>query len=127
MQEGAKTRPAAYLIQERVFGVGLNRASSADLPKGRALFVALVGARIRLEDRMKILYNIMVGHTASRPDDQAWVVDAGEAESVPSLSWWDRLLGKPDPLRAYYDEVLREVSKKLAGRPAASKPTLAKP
>ncbi|MEK7744786.1 MAG: hypothetical protein AAB578_10410, partial [Elusimicrobiota bacterium] len=120
VQEGAKSRPAAYLIQERVFGVSLGRASAADLPKVRTLFDALVAARIRLEDRVKMLDNIMIGHTASRPGEQAWVVDAGEAERVPPISWWDRLLRKPDPLRAYYDEVLRDISRTLPARPAAA-------
>ena len=84
----------------------------------RALFDALVAARIRLEDRVKMLDNIMIGHTASRPGEQAWVVDAGEAERVPPVSWWDRLLRNPDPLRAYYDEVLRDISRTLPARPA---------
>ncbi len=120
VQEGAKSRPAAYLIQERVFGVSLGRASAADLPKVRALFDTLVAARIRLEDRVKMSENIMIGHTASRPGERAWVVDAGEAERVPTLSWWDRLLKKPDPLRAYYDEVLRDISRTLSARPASA-------
>ena len=107
------SRQVSYYVQERVHGKPLAEASAADLPLVRELFDRLVAARIKLTDRNQMLQNILVGRTRSQPGRRAIVVDAGEAEAVPPRGLMDRLAGRPDPLRQYYDGLLKEISPQL--------------
>lgn len=109
MEVKGQKLPVAFLIQERVHGQALRDSPAKDLSLVEALFDKLVAARIKLEDDRKMAENLMIGRTRSRAARQAWVVDAGEAEKVPAQSFMDKLRGKPDLLRAYYDGILSDL------------------
>ncbi|MCX5793916.1 MAG: hypothetical protein NTY77_00280 [Elusimicrobia bacterium] len=111
--QGQGVRQVSYYMQERVRGRTLSQASPADLPLVRALFDRLVAARIKLTDRNQMLENIMVGTTRSQPSRRAYVIDAGEALAVPGQGFMDKLARRPDPLREYYDGLLRDLSARL--------------
>lgn len=113
VRDGNRLRTVHYLVQERVRGSTLREAGRGELGLVRALFEKLIESRIKLEDRVRMADNIMVGSTRSGKARRAFVVDAGEAESVPAPSLMDRLLGRPDPLRAYYDEVYKDLARSL--------------
>jgi len=113
VQDGNRLRTVHYLVQERVRGSTLREAGREELALVRALFEKLIESRIKLEDRVRMADNIMVGSTRSGKARRAFVVDAGEAESVPAPSLMDRLLGRPDPLRTYYDEVYKDLARSL--------------
>ena len=110
-------RTTGYIVQERVVGRELGDLLSDPDPsvraraleQARALFDELVAARIKLEDRVKMHENISVGRAGGRPGTKAWVLDAGEATVVAERGLMDRMLGRPDPLRAYYDAVLADL------------------
>ena len=109
MRVSQRKEPVAYLIQERVYGETVQDAPRRDLALVAALFDQLVEARIKLTDEVRMSSNIMIGRTAAQPKRQAWVVDAGEAEKAPPFTLWDKMRGRPDPLRLYYDRVLAEL------------------
>lgn len=106
-----------YIIQERVIGRELgdmlrdsDRAvRSRALKEARSLFEDLIAARIKLEDRVKMHENISVGRAGKSEAEKAWVLDAGEATLVAERGMLDKLLDRPDPLRAYYDSVLADL------------------
>ncbi len=105
-----------YVLQRRVDGRGLGdmlrdrdpavRASALD--EVRALFEELITARIKLEVRVKMRENVFVGREGGTGASKAWVLDAEEVSVVPR-GLADRFLGRPDPLRAYYDAVLADL------------------
>lgn len=109
-------RTAGYILQERVDGRELGdllrdrdpAVRARALTQTRALFDDLVAARIKLEDRVKMSENISIGRTG-RGAAKAWVLDAGEATLAAPRGRLDALLGRPDPLRAYYDAVLADL------------------
>lgn len=109
-------RTTGYILQERVDGRELGdllrdrdpAVRAAALTEVRALFDDLVAARIKLEDRVKMSENISIGR-AGRGARKAWVLDAGEATHAAPRGRLDALLGRPDPLRAYYDAVLADL------------------
>lgn len=114
---GEKT--AAYLVQERVIGRELgdmlrdpdHAVGARALKEARALFSELVAARIKLEDGVKMHENISVGRAGGAGAVKAWVLDAGEVTVVPARGVADKVLGRADPLRAYYDSVLAGLSR----------------
>ena len=103
-----------FIVQDRVEGRELGEllkdgdpaVRSAALTEAAALFEELTGARIKLEDDRKIEENISIGLAGESRTPKAWVLDAGEVSVAPPRSALDKLLGRPDPLRAYYDEIL---------------------
>lgn len=115
---GRKT--TGYIVSERVVGRELGdllgdpdpAVRARALKEARALFDDLIAARIKLEDGVKMHENIAVGRAAERGPLKAWVLDAGEATRVAERGALDRLFGRPDPLRAYYDAVLAGLSRR---------------
>ncbi len=113
-------RTVGYILQERVDGRELGdllrdrdpAVRSGALKEVRALFDDLVAARVKLEDRVKMRENISIGRTGAGGAAKAWVLDAGEATLAAPRGGLDKLLGRPDPLRAYYDGVLSDLEKK---------------
>ncbi|MCR4295978.1 MAG: hypothetical protein NUW21_10615 [Elusimicrobia bacterium] len=111
-------RTAGYILQERVEGRELGdllrdrdpAVRSGALKEVRALFDDLVAARIKLEDRVKMGENISIGRAGAGEAAKAWVLDAGEATLAAPRGRLDKLLGRPDPLRAYYDAVLADLT-----------------
>lgn len=109
-------RGAGYMVQERVSGRELGEVladkdastRAAGLREARALFDDLVKARIRLDDTRKMAENIVIGKSGASKVERALVIDAGEAEVVPAQGFLDRVLSRPDPLRAFYDKILRD-------------------
>lgn len=111
---GGGGRIMGYFIQERVRGRTLRGSSSKALKLVRALFEKLVAERIKLEDTVHMLDNIMIGRTRSSGGIKAFVVDAGEAEYQGPRPLKDRLLNRPDPLRAYYAGIYRDIESQLS-------------
>lgn len=113
-------KPTGYIVQERVDGRELGEmladpdaaVRARALKEARALFEDLIAARIKLEDRVKMHENISVGRAGGSRTEKAWVLDAGEATVVAERSVMDKLLGRPDPLRAYYESVLAALSRR---------------
>lgn len=105
---------AGYIVQERVVGRELGEMLKDPDPavraraaaEARALFDDLVAARLKLEDEVNMHENISIGRAGGGGPVKAWVLDAGEVTVVAKQSLVDRALGRPDPLRAYYDRVL---------------------
>ncbi len=110
--KGAKV--TGYIVQDRVEGRELGdllrdgdpAVRAAALTEVTALFEELIGARIKLEDDRKIEENVSIGLAGKSRTPKAWVLDAGEVSVSPTRSAMDKLLGRADPLRAYYDTIL---------------------
>jgi len=105
---------AGFIVQDRVEGSELGdllkdgdpAVRAAALTEVTALFEELIGARIKLEDDREIEANISIGLAGRGRTPKAWVLDAGEVSVAPPRSALDKLLGRADPLRAYYDKIL---------------------
>lgn len=121
---------AGYIVQERVNGRSLGdmlkdtdpAVRSQAIREARALVEDLIAARIKLEDRVNMHENISVGVSGKGTAVKAWVLDAGEATRVAAPGMMDKIMGRPDPLRAYYDSVMSDLTR-LARK---SEPVLAK-
>jgi len=113
-------RPTGFIVQERVAGRELGElladpdpaVRARALKEARALFEDLIGARIKLEDGVKMHENISIGRAGKSRTEKGWVLDAGEATVVAERGALDKLLGRPDPLRAYYESVLAALSRR---------------
>ena len=112
-------RTTGYIVQERVFGRELGdmlrdpdpAIRGRALKEARALFEDLIAARIKLEDEVNMHENISVGRAGGGAAVKAWVLDAGESTLVAGRGTLDKLLGRPDPLRGYYEKVLAALSR----------------
>jgi len=110
-----------FIVQERVFGRELgdllrdpDRAVRArSLASARALFEDLIAARVKLEDEVKMHENISIGRAGRSGPVKAWVLDAGEATRAAERSAMDKLLSRPDPLRAHYEKILARLAQLL--------------
>lgn len=110
--KGAKV--TGFIVQDRVEGRELGdllrdgdpAVRAAALTEVTALFEELIAARIKLDDDRKIEENISIGLAGRSRTAKAWVLDAGEISVAPRRTAVDKLLGRPDPLRAYYDQIL---------------------
>ncbi|UPT73565.1 MAG: hypothetical protein M0D55_17145 [Elusimicrobiota bacterium] len=116
---GRGEQTTGFVVQERVAGRELGdmlrdpdpAVRSRALAETRALFEDLIAGRIKLEDRVKMSENLSIGRAAGAGPEKAWVLDAGEVSRVAKPGLVDRALGRPDPLRTYYESVLADLAK----------------
>lgn len=102
-----------WMVQERVRGSDLSQPTPIKIQKVGELFDNMVRHRLKIVDTVKLRENLMVGETVSHPDLKAYVIDADIVQRVPERALLDRMLGKPDPLRAHYDDLLRQFGQGL--------------
>ncbi len=110
---------AGYIVQERVFGREVGEllrdpdpaVRRQALEETRRLFEDLIGARVRMADRVALGRSIMIGRSGQGTAERAWVVDAGGSARASAPTMVDKLLGRPDPLRVNYEQVLADLGR----------------
>jgi hypothetical protein len=115
------TMITGYIVQKRVFGRELGeimrdpdpKVRALALAETRALFEDLIAARVKLEDKVRMGENVSIGVAGRGGPVKAWVLDAGEATRVAPRGAMDKLLGRPDPLRAHYERILARLAQLL--------------